>query len=145
MITFTGLLPSFLGYSYYCPILVFQSNAALFETSVLPVEFYYRYYTLKNDHSPSLIRTILWFILSLSFASIPAANTLDKFCPTESKLTLKDYGPYWNPEVELAYICQICGFLGANSATFGVGNCKFFSKIELNNILGSRTSIKAIV
>jgi hypothetical protein len=100
---------------------VFQSNAALFETSVLPVEFYYTYYTLKNDQSASVVRTILWFILSLSFASIPAANILDMFCPAESKLTLKDYGPYWNQEVELAYICQICGFFRCQSRNFWCG------------------------
>jgi hypothetical protein len=118
MITFTGLLPLFLGYFYYCPILIFESNAAIIETSILPVQFYYRYYTLKKEKSPSIIRTLLWLIFSLSFCSIPSINIFSTFCPTKANPELIDYGPNWYSEVTRDIGSSLSYFLGANTAAF---------------------------
>jgi hypothetical protein len=101
MLSYVGILPSFLGYFYYCPILIFQSSVVLIGTSVLPVQFYYRYYTLNKEKSPSMIRTLVWFIFSLTFCSIPILNFWNTYCPAILNPELIDYGRYWYPEVTL--------------------------------------------
>lgn len=126
MFAFTGALPSLLGFSYYCPILVLQSNASMIETAVVPVQFYYRYYTLKQGKSPSLLRTFLWFLLSISFCSITTFTLLSKFCPADVNSKLVDYGQYWFSEVRSLSYTEFMVVSGSNSDTSGLATREFF-------------------
>lgn len=99
MVTFTGIIPSVFGFKCYCPLMLLQANTSMIETSVLPVEFYYRYYTLKKDKSPTIIRAFLWFFSGLILCSMSAVVIWTKFCPAEMNPNSIDYSIYWHPEL----------------------------------------------
>lgn len=125
MYTFSGPI-SFLGFSSFCPCIFAQGVNASLGCSVLPVQYYYRFYvvtkwvfweflntSLKNianffpffhffrNQTPTVLQTFGYFCLSISLTFVYAFNGVNIFCLGEWNPEGVDYSRYWYEEVPM--------------------------------------------
>ncbi|KAI6190872.1 hypothetical protein M3Y97_00166000 [Aphelenchoides bicaudatus] len=102
LITFSGAV-SWLGASTFCYVNVVQFSGSAVACAILPVQFYYRYFTLKTHYPLSNRHLVLCLCFSIAFVLPLSLNVsylycADKYDPNPDKL---DLSSYWFPEAPI--------------------------------------------